>query len=176
MIGSLATAALAAELIGGATLVFAGAAKLAAPTTTRSALAALGAPHGAFVTWLAIVEIAAGVTLIVMPSHLLVFGLVAFLGLGFAATGAAALVRHLDVECGCYGPATPGRLGWAQIVMLPGWLAIAAMAAADTTPVLGDERTILLLGVLLGLTVTSGVAHVRLAREHAVLVSLREVR
>lgn len=168
-------AALVAELIGGAALLFAGAAKIASPAATGSALAALGASRGGLATGLAVVEIAAGMSLIVMPSHMLAFGLVALLGLGFAGAGVVALVRDLNVECGCYGSVALGRLGWAQLVMLPAWLAIAAIAALDTVPVLADERMILLLGVTLGLTVISAAVHVRLAGEHAILVGLREV-
>ena len=47
----------------------------------------------------------------------------------FTAAVAAAMVRGLDIECGCFGTSSAMRVGWAKLVENVGMLALAAIGS-----------------------------------------------
>jgi hypothetical protein len=109
-------------------LLLAGAGKLAAPRAFRRTLGQLHVLRLERV-WVAVplVELAVAVMLLFKPgSSVTAVGLLG-LGLAFAAAGARAHIRGQVINCACFGQASGGRLGLAQVAALPAWTAVAAV-------------------------------------------------
>lgn len=116
-------------------LVTSSVAKLYAPTEFMAVLRELGLrqPRG---WWLAtcMAELAVVVCLAVPLNPLVPAVLVAFIGIVFAAAGVRGLLSTKTIQCACFGAGHSWKLGWAQIYVLPLWLA-AAVAVTWWQPV-----------------------------------------
>lgn len=111
-------------------LVWAGLEKLRPTAGFHRTLEALGLPtpvarFGAYAV--PAVELATAGGLLVLPGQLWPRLGVAGLGIAFAAAGLLSLRLGRPVACSCFGATGGGTLGWRQVAMLPGWLAVAAV-------------------------------------------------
>jgi hypothetical protein len=130
----LAVTAIAGQILCAAVLVHGAAGKLPRPSEFAHTLEGLGAGVvlarvGALAVLVSEATVATG--LLVMPSMSLWRAATVALATGFAAAGAWAAARGLEVSCHCFGR-TGHRLGRRQIVALPCWS--AAVALADLAP------------------------------------------
>jgi hypothetical protein len=75
-------------------------------------------------------ELATAVGLLVSPPASWPRALVVALAGGFALAGLKALSVREPIGCSCFGNMKQGLLGWRQVALLPGWLALAAVAQA----------------------------------------------
>jgi hypothetical protein len=73
-------------------------------------------------------EFVAAVGLAISPAALWPRTLIVVLAVAFALAGLKALVARERIDCNCLGNVREGLLGWRQIVLLPCWLLLAAMA------------------------------------------------
>ena len=73
-------------------------------------------------------EFVAAVGLAISPAVLWPRALVVMLAVAFALAGLKALVAKERIDCNCFGNVREALLGWRQIVLLPCWLLLAAMA------------------------------------------------
>lgn len=124
-------------------LLYAGAAKLAAPRAFRRTLRELRLPFGERL-WLVVpmVEIGCAALLLIRPGAVETSLAVGGLGLAFAVAGAAAHVRGLFIRCACFGRDGAGRLGLRQVALLPVWWAIAALTHLWGSTFLTDRASV----------------------------------
>lgn len=103
----------------------------------------------------------AGLT--VLPGQTWPRALVALLALSFAGAGIRALGVKEKIRCGCFGG---GRavLGWRQVMYLPLWLGLAALAEYAPPAWNADEGLAGLASLLLALVAWKLLAEVRLWR------------
>ncbi len=114
-------------LIAGILLLAAGSSKLAAPGSVQRTVIELGfsrASSAVLAAGLGLAELAVASTLLLNDGRVPRLATLA-LGICFAAAGARALVLDKRIECGCLQGLT-GSLGWAQIAMLPFWVAVGS--------------------------------------------------
>lgn len=155
----------AVRVAAAALLIYAAARKLASPRSFRLTLTALRVPRVKVVSaGVPVVELAAGFMLLSAPRFVLTASLVTGVGVAFAVAGALALSRGTRVKCACFGGADGRELGVRQIVMLPLWSGVAALAwwAPDGSPA-GPELGI---GVMLALAVFAACKVVPLTRRN----------
>jgi hypothetical protein len=146
-------AALLAQIATAMLFVWAGASKFAQPGPIRTTIAALKmAWSPALALALASCEIAAGLALLLLPGRWLTAILISALACLFSAAALFATIRHLHVECACFGSSRSALLGWRQLALLPAWLAVAA-SVIGIPPVLIEDRlalTFTALAILAG--------------------------
>ncbi|MFI6323374.1 MauE/DoxX family redox-associated membrane protein [Nonomuraea sp. NPDC050556] len=108
-------------------------------------------------------ELLAVVGLTVLPGQTWPRVLIALLALCFAGAGIRALGVKEKIRCGCFGG---GRavLGWRQVMYLPLWLGLAALAEYASPAWSVDEGLAGLAGLLLVLVAWKLLAEVRLWR------------
>ncbi|WP_188195495.1 MauE/DoxX family redox-associated membrane protein [Nonomuraea sp. SYSU D8015] len=94
-------------------------------------------------------ELLAVTGLTAFPSATWPRGLIALLALVFAGAGIRALSSGEKIKCGCFGNGA-AVLGWRQVLYLPLWLALAAMAEMRPPNWTGEEG---LLGLAVALLV-----------------------
>jgi hypothetical protein len=99
--------------------------------------------------------------------------LVVVLGTSFAAVGASAAVRRLEVPCHCFGSRSTRLLGWRQVALLPIWV-LGAYSLAEMPTSSGARRLDVAVIVGFALIVPQSIAcarHFRRARadRHAYL-------
>jgi len=124
------------ELLGAAVrfaaalfLLYVAAQKLVAPRPFRQTLTQLRVPAVAAVAALVpLAEIAAAVGLVAAPRSAVSALLVGGLGVAFAGAALEAMRRGERIRCACYGRSGDAALGPRQLVALPVWLAVAAVA------------------------------------------------
>ncbi|MEU0568859.1 MauE/DoxX family redox-associated membrane protein [Nonomuraea sp. NPDC005983] len=114
-------------------------------------------------------EMLAVTGLAVAPSALWPRVLIALLALVFAGAGIRALGRGEKIKCGCFGD-SGAVLGWRQVLYLPLWLALAALAEGSPPTWTGQEGLLGLAVALLALVAW------KLRAELRVLRPLREDR
>jgi hypothetical protein len=73
-------------------------------------------------------ELVAAAGLLTSPTASWPRALVVALAVGFALAGLRALAVEQPIGCSCFGSVSEGRLGWRQVVLLPGWLLLVALA------------------------------------------------
>jgi hypothetical protein len=73
-------------------------------------------------------ELVAAVGLLLLPARAWPRALVGLLALAFALAGARALATRQRIDCNCFGGERGELLGWRQVLLLPGWLVLAAAA------------------------------------------------
>ena len=142
---------LAALLAGALVLFYSGSSKVLRPTDLFTTLTQLGIPprlarSAAF--GLGLTEIVTAVLVLTPPARLSAALLVA-LGISFAGAGLVALLRHLDLECHCFGRRSSSTLGWPQLVALPLWLGLAYLAGSAPQQSWEAHLVFLNLGALL---------------------------
>jgi methylamine utilization protein MauE len=107
-------------------------------------------------------------------------GAVAGLGLVFAYAGARAIRRGADVRCACYGDlAGTARLGRQQILALPVWLALAAVALLWAPATAQQRSTVALLAIVAvstGYAIALRRATLKARADRTALVSDRSTR
>jgi hypothetical protein len=114
------------------TLLIAGSSKVAGPERIRRTIEALGVPWTSTLACaLGVVELSAGLALLLLPGQWITASLVATLALVFASSGALALIRNARVDCGCFGSLAAVPLGWRQLALTPAWLATAFSVVAS---------------------------------------------
>lgn len=79
-----------------------------------------------------VAELAASTGLALFPGSVVPRLAVGVLALGFAAAGALALRKRLNIACNCFGAGGDRKLGREQLVLVPIWL--AACVAAQISP------------------------------------------
>ncbi|MFI6458342.1 MauE/DoxX family redox-associated membrane protein, partial [Streptosporangium amethystogenes] len=89
--------------------------------------------------------------------------LIALLALAFAGAGIRALGSGEKIKCGCFGN-SGAVLGWRQLLYLPLWLALAALAQAGPPAWTGEEGLLGLAVALLVLVAWKLRAELRLLR------------
>lgn len=97
----------------------------------RGTLVALGlsAKAAQSLAWAVVgAEAAAGVTLIALPGAAWPRILTAFLALAFAGIGIRTIAARHRIACGCFGSLGRRNLGWTQVLALPIWFGLCAMA------------------------------------------------
>jgi hypothetical protein len=122
--------------------------KLRAPDTFFGVLRDLGLVRIRW-WWLAVclTELLVAVLLLTSTPSAYLAAAVAVLGLAFAAAGTRALLLGKEIRCACFGHAGRGPLGWAQLLVLPLWLA-AAYAVYSWTPATTEQQAALLASVM----------------------------
>ncbi len=163
------------ELVGAAvqcavaaTLVVAGAAKVAVPREIVATLTALRLPAVPILrVALPLVELAVAVAVAVAPTSPLTTLAVAALGVGFAAVGLSVHLRGDAVACACFGGRHGRRLGLRQVAVLPVWIAAAALPWALGSPLTGADGLFALVVVVVGVSVGVAVPLIRLGRQNA---------
>jgi hypothetical protein len=73
-------------------------------------------------------ELLAAAGLLISPALTWPRVLVAALAVAFAVAGVKALRAEEPIGCNCFGNLRQGLLGWRQVVLLPCWLLLTAMA------------------------------------------------
>jgi uncharacterized membrane protein YphA (DoxX/SURF4 family) len=149
-----------------AVLVWTGGSKLADPSSIRRTIEALGLPWpNALAASLGCSEVALGLTLVLFPHSWFTAVLLAGLGATFGAAGAWALLKHVQVECACFGATRSALLGRRQLLLLPGWLLVAVTVMAVPPP-MATDRPALALAVLVAVALGILVRLEPLYREH----------
>ncbi|MEV5631462.1 MauE/DoxX family redox-associated membrane protein [Micromonospora tulbaghiae] len=113
-----------------AVFVVGGVEKLRAQSSFGSTLAGLGVPDvlvPPLRVLVPVAELGTAVGLMLFPAMAWPSVAVAALGVAFAAAGALSLRAEQPVACSCLGAAADGLLGRKQIILLPLWLAAAAV-------------------------------------------------
>ena len=139
-------ATLVAALFSGALL------KATSISEFRGALVAIGLPVDLVrpLGWAVVgTEAAVAVALVAMPAAAWPRLLAVCLALVFAGVGVRVLAGGRAIACGCFGSVGRRNLGWAQIIALPIWLGLAAVAQARP-PVWSWDQGVLGLTVLVG--------------------------
>lgn len=108
-------------------------------------------------------ELLAVTALAIMPSWSWPRVLVALLALSFAGAGIRALGFEEKIRCGCFGGGG-AALGWRQVLYLPLWLSLAAVAQYAPPSWSADEGLAGLAALLLVLAAWKLLAEVRLWR------------
>ncbi|MGI5286145.1 MauE/DoxX family redox-associated membrane protein [Nonomuraea polychroma] len=116
-----------------------------------------------------VAELLAVAGLATIPSATWPRALIALLALAFAGAGIRALSSGEKIKCGCFGSGG-AVLGWRQVLYLPLWLALAALAEVRPPNWTGEEGLLGLAVALLALAVW------KLRAEWRVWRSLREDR
>lgn len=156
------------RIAAAALFAYAGAEKLAAPSAFRATLTALRIPWTVPVsTGVPLVELAAAFALLNIPRSLLTAALVVGLGAAFAFAGALAMARGTRVKCACFGQVDAGLLGPRQIVLLPVWAGVGALAfwTPDRSPT-GPGVTVAVVLALAGFVALKVAALTRKNREY----------
>lgn len=132
--------ALLLELLLGCVFVYAGILKAWDPAAFANDVSnyrilgpVLSAMGAVYLPWL---EILAGGALLARRARIAALWLLLLLGLCFCAGLASALLRGLDIACGCFGGGEGGSLVPAMLralalVLVSGWLLRAACAGAS---------------------------------------------
>lgn len=93
-------------------------------------------------------ELLAAAGLLIQPAQAWPRWLVAALAVAFALAGAKALKAAEPIDCNCFGSVGRGFLGWRQIVLLPCWLVLLAMAQRSS-PSWSVRQGLSLLAILI---------------------------
>ncbi|WP_422717990.1 MauE/DoxX family redox-associated membrane protein [Gaiella occulta] len=76
---------------------------------------------------------------------------VVILAVSFAAAGAWAAVRHLNVPCRCLGSVSRRRIGWHQVALLPLW-AVGAYSVSSLPTSTFETRLDVMVIALVAMT------------------------
>jgi uncharacterized membrane protein YphA (DoxX/SURF4 family) len=103
-------------------LLNSGIAKIVSPDPLRRALTEVISGFGsarapAVLRGLAVVEIVAGVLVLVGPARMPAAAVASLLGVGFAFFGVLGLVGGGGAPCGCFGASSQQPLGWVNVVL-----------------------------------------------------------
>lgn len=154
--------AILVQLAAAGGLLVAATAKAAAPERVAATLGALGLrPAAALHLALVGVETVAAVLLVVSPGAPMTRALVLALGLAFAGAGLIARRSGTAIACACFGGHHGHPLGLRQVVALPGWVAVALVAAAS--PLAGLDGVVALVAVAASVGVVLSVLVLRSA-------------
>ena len=138
--------------------------KAASISEFRSSLVAIGLPVDLVgpLGWAVVaIEAAVAVALVAMPATAWPRLLAVCLSLVFAGVGVRALAGGRAIKCGCFGSVGRRNLGWAQVLALPIWLGLAAVAQAQPPSWSWDEGVLGLTGLIGVLLVWRSVVEVR---------------
>jgi hypothetical protein len=142
-------ATLLAQSLAAMILLSAGCSKLVQPAAIQRTLRSLELPFSlALALALGILELTAGLALILLPGERVTAVCIAVLAVAFACAASVALLRGVEVDCACLGSSDSSPLGWRQLAFTPVWLAIGASVLV-VPAALPEDRPALALVVIL---------------------------
>lgn len=146
---------LAVQVLVAMLFVWAGASKFAQPGPIRTTISALRMPWSpaldlALVPALGSCEIAAGLALLLLPGRWVTAILISGLACLFGAAALLAIIRHVRVECACFGSSASAPLGWRQLGLLPVWLAVAASVITIPSALPEDRPALAFIALTIG--------------------------